>query len=139
MAAAEIDWRGKIVVACDLPGGRALLSVFARKGAMTASLLAWEGPSPLLLIDSGQDAKTRLRKLFIAAGAGAIFYKEGFESQFLARSSKAEFGLAHSIDFFLEELAHLGLKPADARTVAARLFLQTLRRKFHDKIPGSRY
>jgi hypothetical protein len=104
-----------------------------------ASLLVWGGASPILLVDSEPEGVVKLRKLFIAAGARAIFFKQGVESRFLTKSSKAEVGFAQSINLFLKTLTSLGLKPADARTVAARLFVQTLRRKFHDKIPNPRY
>ncbi len=128
-------WRGKIVVAADVPLGRHALAPLVCQGAIPASLLSLDTAPPAFILDTDRRTGVRLRKWIRNAGGHVI---EASEQAYSAVNTLTEERLPGLFDNAMTVLRQSGLESAEARHLVEVHFHQALRTYLRGRNPIQR-
>lgn len=132
MAAAGLDWSGKVVLLCGAALDSAELGPLAARGAATGSFGSSDGLEDLGFIAEGHRAAIReLRALMHHSGIRIHELRASRKALYLAGLSFGTTLFTPLLDASVQCLRDAGLKPGPAAALAERLFQKTLRAYLH--------
>ena len=127
MVKAELDWKGRSVILCDVPEDAATLSPLAALGAHTASINTFNSEGKMLWIAEGDDVAIRdFKRILLPRATPVLQLAPGTKQVFLAGLTLASLPLYLHV-VAVECLRAAGIGVGYGRGIAQALSIESIR------------